>query len=250
MISVIIPTADRPPAYLRQAVDSVLAQTLPPAEILVMDNGARPVDPQVLPEGVRLERLPPLVGPSRARNAGAAMARGSHLAFLDDDDWWDPGFLLEVARVAEAGRHRIVYGRKDKSFDGATIRPGKAPKPADMTLEVMLRRNPCTGGQNLYIEAGLFAQIGGFDERLRYAEDRALALEALLAGERIGCAPDAVAILRQHSGPRLRHHPGRRARFVWKYRRLLPATEVAADLLGIGAKTLRSLLPGSRVARR
>jgi glycosyltransferase involved in cell wall biosynthesis len=85
LISVIIPTADRPPAFLLDAVTSVLAQTLAPMEILVMDNGLRAVDPAILPGGVTLVRLAPRVGPSRARNAGAAKARGAHLAFLDDE---------------------------------------------------------------------------------------------------------------------------------------------------------------------
>ncbi|MCW5714341.1 MAG: glycosyltransferase family 2 protein [Bauldia sp.] len=249
MISVIIPTADRPMEYLGAALDSVLAQTLQPSEILVMDNGRTPVDPARLPQGVTLVRLPPRVGPSRARNAGAAVARGTHLAFLDDDDWWEPGFLREAARVAEEGGFRIVYGRKDQSDDGV-VTPHKTPRPDRMTVAVLLRRNPCTGGQNLYIEAALFARIGGFDERLRYAEDRALALEALLAGERIGCAPDAVAILRNHRGSRLRQHRARRARFVWKYRRLRPAREVASDLWGIGVSALRQMLPTLRPARR
>lgn len=249
MISVIIPTADRPPHYLRQAIDSVLGQTLKPAEVLVVDNGRVPIDGATLPDGVTLVRLAPNVGPSRARNAGAAAARGTHLAFLDDDDWWEPGFLNEAARVADEGGYRIVYGRKDQS-DNGVITPCKTPRPERMNVETLLRRNPCTGGQNLYIEASLFARLGGFDERLRLAEDRALALEAVLAGERIGCAPNAVAILRNHSGSRLRRHSLRRARFVWKYRRLLPAREVAADLFGMAIEALRGLRPGSRVALR
>lgn len=249
MISVIIPTADRPMEYLLAALDSVLAQTLPASEILVMDNGRNPVDPAALPPGVTLVRIEPRVGPSRARNAGAAIARGTHLAFLDDDDWWEPGFLREAARVADAGGFRIVYGRKDQSDDGV-VTPHKTPRPERMNVAVLLRRNPCTGGQNLYIEADLFRRIGGFDERMRYAEDRSLALEALLAGERIGCAPDAVAVLRNHPGSRLRQHRARRARFVWKYRRLMPAREVAADLLGIGLSAVREFIPGLRAARR
>ncbi len=48
------------------------------------------------------------------------------------------------------------------------------------------------------------------------SEDRALALEVLLAGERIGIAPNAAAVLR-HELDRLCHHPGRRLAFVWKY---------------------------------
>lgn len=220
MISVIIPTCDRPAEFLRVAVASALNQNLAPSEVLVVDNGTRDADPAALPAGVTLYRLPPRVGPSRARNFGAAMARGSHLAFLDDDDWWDADFLRAAWAVLAAEDVRCVYGRKDVWRDG-TVQPYKRPSAETLTIPVLLQRNPCTGGQNVLIDKALYWRVGGFDERLRASEDRALALEVLRAGERIAAAPEAVAVLRTHQGARLRHSRLARLPFVWKYRALL-----------------------------
>ncbi|WP_114966646.1 glycosyltransferase family 2 protein [Alkalilacustris brevis] len=230
MISVIIPTCDRPAEFLRAAIGSALAQSLPPHEVIVVDNGTIDADPAAIPAGVTLHRLPPRVGPSRARNFGAAMASGTHLAFLDDDDWWDKDFLREAWAVLQAEGARCVYGRKDVFRDGRIARY-KCPSPETLTIPVLLRRNPGTGGINLLIEKALFWRIGGFDEWLIVGEDISLPLEVLRTGERIAVAPAAAAIVRQHDGGRLTGRFMVRSRRVWKYRRLLGWRETAQKLL-------------------
>lgn len=219
MISVIIPTCDRPIEFLMEAINSVLGQSLSPAEVIVVDNGSCDVDSAALPEGVTLYRLPPRVGPSRARNFGAAMATGTHLAFLDDDDWWDSDFLLEAWTVLEGESARCVYGRKDIHYQTGTERY-KCPTPDTLTVQVLLKRNPGTGGQNLLIEKVLFWRIAGFDDSLHTSEDKALALEVLLCSESIAIAPDAVTVVRSHDGPRARQAVWHKLRFAWKYRNL------------------------------
>ena len=234
-ISVIIPTCDRP-HYLQNAVASVLAQTLPPREILVVDNGLQPVDARTLPSAVTIVRLPARVGPSRARNHGASVANGDYLAFLDDDDWWDAGFL-EHARHAISGDARCVYGQKFTYEDGVT-RPYKLAQQAQLQLSTLLQLNPGTGGMNLLIDRGLFFRIGGFDESLLISEDRALALEVLRSGNRIEIAADAIAIVRHHGTARLREHHLRKLRFVWKYLRLYSPVMLAKTVAKIFAASL------------
>lgn len=88
-VSVIVATRDRP-LLLRQAIDSLLRQTLSDFEVLVVDDGSKfpdevadavPVDPRF-----RLLRLDIPRGPGGARNLGMREARGEFLAVLDDDD--------------------------------------------------------------------------------------------------------------------------------------------------------------------
>lgn len=217
-ISVIIPTCDRPD-YVREAVASVCAQRYSPHEILVIDNGTKALCASAIPPVAQLFRLPARIGPSRARNFGAAIAASTYLAFLDDDDSWEPGFLLEALATLEKERVRCVYGRKALSASGGPI-DYKLATPDSLNVATLLRRNPGTGGMNLLIERRLFLEIGGFDDRLRLSEDRALALDILLAGERIAVAPDAVAVVREHASERLRQRPIRKLPFIWKYRRL------------------------------
>ena len=92
--SVIMPTRNRP-QYLVQAVESVLAQDDVTFEILVVDDGI--IALPTLTDG-RIKILSNNQrGPVPARNLGVANAKGGHIAFLDDDDWWTESDFLSRA---------------------------------------------------------------------------------------------------------------------------------------------------------
>ncbi len=97
-ISVIIPTYNRRD-YVLEAVRSVVEQTYPAHEIIVVDDGSTDGTAEALraafPDVKVLEQ--PNRGPSLARNAGLAAASGDWVAFLDDDDLWHREFLARVA---------------------------------------------------------------------------------------------------------------------------------------------------------
>jgi len=91
--SVIIPVYNGA-RHIRRALESVFAQTAPPDEVLVVDDGsqdgsdelARDMDPRVIVHRHDRNR-----GPSEARNTGIHCSRNEIIAFLDSDDWWIPG---------------------------------------------------------------------------------------------------------------------------------------------------------------
>lgn len=95
LVSVIIPTYNRS-AFLAEAVDSVLAQTHPVHEIVIVDDGSeaehRRVLRQLLAKSpvVKVIEQTTNLGRSRARNDGMAKSTGDLLLFLDDDDLLDP----------------------------------------------------------------------------------------------------------------------------------------------------------------
>src|SRR5262245_8129267 len=83
--------------YMREALYSVSAQTLQDYELIVVENGSTDNSREIIEalrpcfgDKIRCAHLFPNQGPSRARNTGIAMARGSYLAFLDSDDFWHP----------------------------------------------------------------------------------------------------------------------------------------------------------------
>ncbi len=109
-VSVIIPSFNRPQLTLR-AVKSVLAQTWPNFEILVIDDGSR--EDQIYPselfndERVRMIRHPANLGVSAARNTGVKGSRFPLIAFLDSDDHWLPEKLER--QLAAYDRHRSKH---------------------------------------------------------------------------------------------------------------------------------------------
>ncbi|WP_371036490.1 glycosyltransferase family 2 protein [Rhodosalinus sp. FB01] len=220
-ISVIIPTCDRPSELLQEAVQSALRQTLRPIEIIVIDNGQKPQASGSLPESVKYHKTDTRIGPSRARNIGASMAKGTHLAFLDDDDWWSEDFLFHMAEASKSQAVRCVYGTIMRwKYGQAHEQENLTAETA--TIDVLVLRNPGAGGINVLIEKELFLEIGGFDEELPVSEDRALAIEVLRKGEKIGIAHEAIAFARQHDEGRQSKGNVNKHIFVWKYRGLMP----------------------------
>jgi len=90
-ISVVIPTYNYA-RYVTQAVDSVLAQTYPAGEIVVVDDGSTDNTRERLqPYWARIHYVYQAnQGLSAARNAGIRVARGDVIALLDSDDLWHP----------------------------------------------------------------------------------------------------------------------------------------------------------------
>jgi glycosyltransferase involved in cell wall biosynthesis len=100
----VITTVFNGAAYLRASIDSVLAQTLPPLELIVIDDGSVDDTPDILASygnAIRARRQPN-GGQSAAMVAGIAMARGDMLAFNDADDLWAPRKNELQVRALEA----------------------------------------------------------------------------------------------------------------------------------------------------
>jgi glycosyltransferase involved in cell wall biosynthesis len=114
-ISVIIPCYNSG-AYLDEAVDSVLAQTLQDLEIIIVDDGSKDPATRRLLADYRRPKTRVLrirnQGPAVARNLGIAEARGKYILPLDADDRIRPTYLAKAARVLDAHpKVGIVYCR-------------------------------------------------------------------------------------------------------------------------------------------
>lgn len=111
-VSAVVPVRDGA-RYLGEALASLLAQRTQPAEIIVVDDGSADDSAQVAAAvpGVRVVRRPP-EGPAAARNAGAALATGEAIAFLDADDVADPCRIAAQAPLLAADPDAVaVAGR-------------------------------------------------------------------------------------------------------------------------------------------
>ncbi len=104
-VSLVIP-AYNAEAYLREALDSAFAQTRPPDEVIVVDDGSGDRTPEIAAsygDRVRLLRQPNR-GEAAARNTGVRVARGDLIAFLDADDTLLPRCLEAQLRFPEGLR--------------------------------------------------------------------------------------------------------------------------------------------------
>lgn len=100
--SVVIPLYNKGP-YVEDTIRSLIAQTLQPLEVLVVDDGSTDDGPQrALALGYPCLRLirQENAGVAAARNIGIAAARGDYVCFLDADDWYMPGFLAALKSLA------------------------------------------------------------------------------------------------------------------------------------------------------
>ncbi len=120
-ISVIVRTSGRSFLFLRRALNSIVAQTLPPALIIVVNDGTNFSGVEVELgkidlQGIPFKHLPrdPSVHPQPNRavalNRGVAEANTRWISFLDDDDTWAPEFLKRIAPVLSEGESSVRFG--------------------------------------------------------------------------------------------------------------------------------------------
>jgi glycosyltransferase involved in cell wall biosynthesis len=154
MISVVIPTRNRPGLLVR-AVRSALAQTHPTLEVIVVIDGPDSESIAALTE-VRDHRLlwnelPESRGANRARNAGAAMASGEWVAFLDDDDEWFPEKLeRQFTLLAEANFDpSLVISCRFlmRTPEGDAIWPRRLPDEGESIGDYMFNRRTLFNGE-------------------------------------------------------------------------------------------------------
>ena len=207
-VSVVIPSYNRAD-LLEQTVRAALAQTLPPLEVIVVDDGSTDATPQVCAtfvEPVRCIRQENKGLPA-ARNTGIRAARGDWVALVDSDDLWPPEKLaVQVAATQAVGAGWSVTGFGLIDPDGARVPADhlgfeyafpifeESGRSADRHLGAWLeRRLVDVGGREVPVYTGdaygllfegnvalpstalvsreVFDRAGLFDESFRWAED-------------------------------------------------------------------------------
>ncbi|GLJ60721.1 glycosyl transferase [Microbacterium barkeri] len=219
-VSCIIPTHGRPD-FLREALDSVLSQTLLPDEILVVSDDGNEESAAVVASFsgaaipvsyIRNEERP---GASGSRNVGAAQATGEWLAFLDDDDLWLPGYLLHSReRIEESGKECVVTWLE--MFRDGLRAPGLEIRP-NVPASDAASRNPGITGSNFVIHRDAFAAIGGFDGNFRVMNDLDFFYRYLLAGRSYEVNARPEVLQRKHSSGQLTRATEMRAAGIDKY---------------------------------
>jgi glycosyltransferase involved in cell wall biosynthesis len=96
LISVVIPTLNTRPQFLKEALNSIEKQSYLPSEVIIVNNG---IEDLKLPEtslNIRQFKIVFKSGVAQARNFGASISKGNYIAFLDDDDLWGQDYLKNM----------------------------------------------------------------------------------------------------------------------------------------------------------
>jgi glycosyltransferase involved in cell wall biosynthesis len=208
LISCIVPVYNGE-RYLAEALDSILAQTYGPLEILVVDDGSTDRTSEVVAGyGSAVRTLhQPNAGPAAARNRGIAAANGAFLAFLDADDCWHPA-KLERQMTRFAARPELEASVTLAQNYWIPELQAEAERHRDRRYSQPVPGYVC---QTLLARRALFEAIGEFDS-LTYdrehplGEDNDWFLRAREHGAVIELLPEVLLQRRLHLSNLSHHH--------------------------------------------
>ena len=202
LVSVIIPSYNHA-RYIERAIDSVLAQTYTPIELIVVDDGSRDGSPERIAalaqkHGFRAVLNPQNRGQSYVVNQALNLARGEFVCFLPSDDWYLPDKTrLQVEHFGKCGaRTGVVYGHGARYFeDSGREEPVVLPLHRGDVLRPLVE-----WGNFVYPVTPLFRrecfERVRFDESYR-AEGEAIYLKLAMHYD-FDYVEDTVAVMRDH----------------------------------------------------
>ena len=183
LFSVVIPSYNRK-NFLKKSIDSVLNQNIRDYELIVVDDGS--TDSSILlvadyrGKGLTYIRTSNL-GVSHARNTGIQNSRGSYIAFLDSDDWWESSKLKHVLESINNFSDIDLFHTEETWFKNEKLlnQKKKHRKPDGHVYKKCLPLC-CIGMSTLVVKKSLFTKIGMFDETMPVCEDYDFFLRATL----------------------------------------------------------------------
>lgn len=209
-VSIIIPCYNGE-RWIATAIESVLSQSYRALEVIVVDDGSRDHTANILKGfGSDITVITqPNAGVSAARNAGASLAAGFWLKFLDADDTLPDGALKHLSGVAELHPGKVVVGRAEVIDECGLPSVGEIDYSIGCRPETGTALNPyylitqATHSSLWLIPRLLFTASGGFDPDIRLGEEFGFTIRLLQAGAQFVFLDQDVSYVRNHGGDRL-----------------------------------------------
>lgn len=191
--------------FLREAIDSVLAQTFADFELVAVDDGSRAPCKDMIRDYARVEPriqlidLPGNIGRTPALNVGLRAARGEYVAVLDADDIARPHRLARQVDMLDRNPNVVLVGSYVRQIDesGNVLCILTPAVDAGVLRESMAYSNPFAHSASMYRRAPALS-TGGYPEAYAYAQDFALWLELARRGE-LAMIDEPLTDVRQHA---------------------------------------------------
>ena len=206
LVTVIIP-AYNAAATVARALDSALAQTYRPIEVIVVDDCSKDATAEIVAayrdERIRLLRLPYNHGAGGVLNPAIAIARGEYIAFLDADDEWLPTKLARQVPVLRENPRATMVNCGCRCVDqsgNVALDPGTPPPglgKGDLWRALLAETHiakPC-----VVARASALREVGPFDATLRIGEDQDMWIRLAMAGE-VEFVPDVLTVIHDTPG--------------------------------------------------
>lgn len=208
-ISAVVAVYNPDPELFRKAVASVLGQTLPVLELILVNDGGSEAFRQVLPDDARVRVFSkPNEGVAATRNFAIAQCRGEYIAFLDQDDLWYPEKLAsQTSLIAVPGERCMVISPVDiVDASGQRIekRSSRAlakyrSRTAGKDLVLGLADDNFIYSSTPLVHREVFQQVGGFDAGTKPHDDWDMYLRIVMAGVTVyACQGEALSVWRLH----------------------------------------------------
>jgi len=188
IFSVVVPTFNRCES-LRKTVESIRRQSFSDFELIVVNDGSSDATDEYLSGFISQSTITyikqPNYGPARARNAGIHEAKGTYVAFTDDDCIVPPDWLKKLHNTLSAGGIDFVGGAVRNSVKNIFAETGQTM--TNHFVSSLSAKDPSTPfltSNNVAYRLAALRSAGGFDERFTRAggEERALHLKILDGG--------------------------------------------------------------------
>ena len=181
-------------AYLREALESAVAQEFEPYEVVVVDDGSTDGTAAIARSFPVRYLHQENEGPSAARNAGLAAARGELIAFLDGDDVIPQSKLaVQTAYLREHAETGCVLGRNEWIFEDGS-------DPSWLTRDPVYGELGGIQPGTALVWKRVLDDVGGFDSTYRYWEFQNLFVRMREHGVQIDVLPEVVLRKRLHGG--------------------------------------------------
>lgn len=202
-ISVIIAAFNRE-HLIGETIDNLLRQSLPPYELIVIDDGSTDGTADVVRsfgESVRL-KIQHNTGPGKARNLGLSLASGDYIQFFDSDDLCTLDKLEKQALALEDSGADLSYC----GWIPARLERGEMRSDGIVRQQRRLRNSPIEAiladwfvfFQSILIRRNVINRVGGYPTHSRTGEDVELFFRLALAGVTMHHVSDPLVLLRQH----------------------------------------------------